>query len=217
MRFAGWEAEIRLAVEVLFPTWLLLRCLDRFGAESPHTRIEVIESVLEGTGEALLQGHADIAISPRIPPGFLGDPLMRFRGIPVANPGHPLHLLKRKLTLRDLRAYRHLIDRSIRRANPIVGRVGPRVVSEFRRRSTPVPGLAAWFPRTRSGQARRPKLKILPLTEASKLRRALSRRRPQAGPNVTPAPHARASARNSAPSPTSPRAARGGRKPRASA
>ena len=33
---AGWEAQIRLAVEILFPTWLLLQCLDRFGAESPQ-------------------------------------------------------------------------------------------------------------------------------------------------------------------------------------
>ena len=108
---AGWEAEIRLAVEILFPTWLLLRCLDRFGAESPHTRIEVVESVLGGTGEALLQGQADLAISPRVPPGFLGDPLMRFRAIPVAHPAHPLHQLQRKLTLQDLRAHRHLVVR----------------------------------------------------------------------------------------------------------
>src|SRR5439155_18414335 len=36
---AGWEAEVRVAVEVIFPTWLLLDCLDRLGKESPHTRI----------------------------------------------------------------------------------------------------------------------------------------------------------------------------------
>src|SRR6476620_1665464 len=88
---AGWEAEIRIAVEILFPTWLLLHCLDRFGSESPHTRIEVIESVLGGTGEALLEGQADLAISPRVPPGFSGDPLLRFRAVPVAHPDHPLH------------------------------------------------------------------------------------------------------------------------------
>jgi DNA-binding transcriptional LysR family regulator len=64
---AGWEAEIRIAVEILFPTWLLLQSLDRFGTESPQTRIEVIESVLGGTGEALLQGQADLAISPQDP------------------------------------------------------------------------------------------------------------------------------------------------------
>jgi DNA-binding transcriptional LysR family regulator len=108
---AGWEAEIRIAVEILFPTWLLLHCLDRFGTESPNTRIEVIESVLGGTGEALLQGQADLAISPRIPPGFLGDPLLRFRAVPVAHPDHPLHRMHRKLTLRDLRAHRHLVVR----------------------------------------------------------------------------------------------------------
>src|SRR5713101_7289379 len=43
---AGWEAEIRLAVETIFPTWLLLGCLARLGAESPHTRVELIETVL---------------------------------------------------------------------------------------------------------------------------------------------------------------------------
>src|SRR4051812_26278939 len=74
---AGWEAEIRLVVEILFPTWLLLQCLDAFGRESPHTRIEVFESVLGGAGEALLQGQADLAIAPQVPPGFLGDSLMR--------------------------------------------------------------------------------------------------------------------------------------------
>jgi len=66
---AGWEAEIGIAVEVAFPTWLLLQCLDKFGKESPHTRIEVIESVLGGTSEALLLGQAEIAITGMVPRG----------------------------------------------------------------------------------------------------------------------------------------------------
>ena len=108
---AGWEAEIRLAAEIIFPTWLLLRCLDRFGAESPQTRIELIESVMGGTPEALLHGQADIAISPTVPVGFLGDPLMRLRAIAAAHPEHPLHRIRRPLTDRDLRAHRHLVVR----------------------------------------------------------------------------------------------------------
>ena len=52
---AGWEAEITIAVEIIFPTWLLLKCLDRFGREAPNTRIEVIETVLGGAPEALLE------------------------------------------------------------------------------------------------------------------------------------------------------------------
>ena len=108
---AGWEAEIRLAVEIIFPTQVLLKTLDRFGAESPHTRIEVIESVLGGTAEALLQGQADIAIAPQVPQGFLGEPLMQMRLLLVAHPEHALHRLGRTLTREDLRAHRHLVVR----------------------------------------------------------------------------------------------------------
>ena len=76
---AGWEPEIRIAVEVLFPTWLILDCLHRFGAEAPDTRIELIESVISGTQEALLTGQANLAITNSIPPGFTGDHLIRLR------------------------------------------------------------------------------------------------------------------------------------------
>ncbi len=108
---AGWEAEIHLAVEVLFPNWLLLDCLARFGEESPRTRIEVIESVLGGTSEALLTGQADLAISPQMPPGFLGDPLMQMPVLAVAQRDHPLHRLGREITAGDLRAHRHVVVR----------------------------------------------------------------------------------------------------------
>jgi DNA-binding transcriptional LysR family regulator len=108
---AGWEAEIWLAVEVLFPTWLMLDCLARFGAESPDTRVEVIESVLGGAGEALLSGQADLAITPHVPAGFLGEPVMQVSLVAVAHADHPLHQLGRQVTGRDLRAHRHLLVR----------------------------------------------------------------------------------------------------------
>ena len=108
---AGWEPEISVAVEILFPTCQLFRCLDRFGQESPATRIEVLESVIGGTSEALLQRRADLAITPTVPPGFLGDPLPPLKLIAVAHPDHPLHRMGRTLTLRDLRRHRHLLVR----------------------------------------------------------------------------------------------------------
>lgn len=108
---AGWEPEIRLAVEVLFPTWLVLDCLNRFGAEAPDTRIELIESVISGTREALMGGQAELAITGAIPAGFSGDPLIRLRLVLAASPDHPLHQLKRKATLKDLRAHRQLVVR----------------------------------------------------------------------------------------------------------
>jgi DNA-binding transcriptional LysR family regulator len=108
---AGWEAEIRIVAEILFPTWLLLDCFARFTEESPHTRIELFESVLSGSTEALLQGQVDLAIGNVVPPGFSGEPLMQPRLIPVASPDHPLHQLGRSLTMRDLRAHRHIVIR----------------------------------------------------------------------------------------------------------
>jgi DNA-binding transcriptional LysR family regulator len=108
---AGWEAEIGLAVEALFPTWLMFECLSRFGTESPQTRIEWLETVIGGTAEALQSGTADLGIAARVPPGFSGEPLMMVNFVPVANPKHPLHKLDREITTRDLRKYRHLVVR----------------------------------------------------------------------------------------------------------
>src|SRR5262245_237824 len=82
----GWEAEVRLAVETIFPMWLLLRCMNDFGAESPHTHIELTESVIGGAPEAIVEGAVDLAITARVPDGFLGDPLMRVRFVAAAHP-----------------------------------------------------------------------------------------------------------------------------------
>jgi DNA-binding transcriptional LysR family regulator len=108
---AGWEAEITIAVEIVFPTWLLLKCLDRLGREAPHTRIEVIETVIGGAPEALLERRVDLALTPRVPPGFSGESLMRLAMVPAAHPSHPLFRLGRRLTLKDLRKHRNLIVR----------------------------------------------------------------------------------------------------------
>ncbi|HWU68208.1 MAG TPA: LysR substrate-binding domain-containing protein, partial [Stenotrophobium sp.] len=108
---SGWEAEIGIAADVVFPSWLMVECLARFGLESPHTRIEVYESVLSGTAELLLQGRVQIAIASSVPAGFIGDSLMRMRFVAAAHPDHPLHKLGRPLTARDLRAHRHLVVR----------------------------------------------------------------------------------------------------------
>jgi DNA-binding transcriptional LysR family regulator len=108
---AGWEPQIRLAVEVVYPYWLLLKSLDRFGAEAPNTQIELYESVLAGTAEALVNRTVELAIGPQIPQGFEGEVLLRMRAILVAHPEHALHKLGRPVTLRDLRAHRHIVVR----------------------------------------------------------------------------------------------------------
>ena len=108
---AGWEAVITLVAEILFPSEQLLRCLQQFSQESPGTRVELIESVLGGTSDALLSGNVDVAISPQLPPGFLGNILMQIRLQAVAHADHPLHHQGRELSYRDLQAYRHIVIR----------------------------------------------------------------------------------------------------------
>ena len=108
---AGFEAELRLAVEIIFPTWLLLECFARFAEERPQTRIELYETVISGTEEALVQRKVDLAICSQVPAGFGGDLLMRLRFVAAAHPAHPLFKLGRDLTLQDLRKHRHLVIR----------------------------------------------------------------------------------------------------------
>jgi DNA-binding transcriptional LysR family regulator len=107
----GWEPEIRLAVEIVFPTWLLLQCLGEFAGERPDTRIELYETVLGGTDEMLAARGVDFAITTSVPQGFVGDVLMPMRAVCVAAPSHPLHALGHALTLEDLRQHRHLVIR----------------------------------------------------------------------------------------------------------
>src|ERR1700692_2059495 len=108
---AGWEGELRLAVEIIFPTGLLLRCFELFAQQRPETRIELYETVLSGTDEALIQRRVDLAICSLVPPGFMGDARMPMKFIACAHPDHALHKLKRKLTAQDLRKHRQLVIR----------------------------------------------------------------------------------------------------------
>ncbi len=108
---ADWDPELRLAVDIVYPTWVLLHSLRTFGDERPRTRIQLFETVLGGTDEALYERAVDIALTTYIPQGFSGDPLLRLRFIAAAHPDHALHQLGRALTLDDLRKHRHLVVR----------------------------------------------------------------------------------------------------------
>jgi len=80
---------------VIYPAWLLLDCLKASADEQPDTRIELYETVLGGTDEALIAGAVDLAIGNAVPGGFLGDALMQKRFACAAAPEHPLHALER--------------------------------------------------------------------------------------------------------------------------
>jgi DNA-binding transcriptional LysR family regulator len=103
-----WKPEIGIAVEVIFPTWLMLECLAEFARERPETRIEVFETVMTGTEEMLAQGRVDLAIGAA---AGAGEPFFTMRGFLVASPDHPLHHLGRPVTDRDLKRHRRIFIR----------------------------------------------------------------------------------------------------------
>lgn len=107
----GWEPQIRIAVDIVFPTWLLLKCFADFAEERPETHLELYETVLGGTEEALAKRSVEFAIGGSVPQGFVGDVLMPIRAVCMAAPSHPLHQLGRALTLEDLRRHRHIVIR----------------------------------------------------------------------------------------------------------
>jgi len=107
----GWEAELRIAAEIIFPTWRLLECLASLSESQPQMSMQLHESVLGGTAELLASGRVDLAIASSIPAGFIGDVLCQVRFVAAAAPDHALHHLGRAVTAQDLRHHRHLIVR----------------------------------------------------------------------------------------------------------
>ena len=170
---AGWEAEIHIAAEIVFPAWLLLQCFDRLNAESPHTRIEYYETVMAGTNEMLLSHRVDLAITATLPSGFAGTALMPLRMLLVAHPEHPLHKLGRTLTMRDLRAHRQLVVRETGEQRPTKAWIEATQRWTVSHTSTGIFAATmgfgyGWYPEERiRGELQRGALKLLPLREGA--------------------------------------------------
>jgi DNA-binding transcriptional LysR family regulator len=114
----GWEPQVSIAVDSLFPVELLVQALREFEPWAKHTRVNLEESVLSGSEDALLEKRVDIAIVSSIPRGFLGDALMDIEFVAVAHPCHPLHALGRELEVDDLSRNLHIVVRDSGTLNP---------------------------------------------------------------------------------------------------
>lgn len=88
----GWEPEIRIAVELVYPKQILYRALAKFHPISRGSRIQIIDTVITGSTEMIAEHKADlvIAASPSIPKGYIGEPLTVVQMIPVVGQCHAL-------------------------------------------------------------------------------------------------------------------------------
>jgi DNA-binding transcriptional LysR family regulator len=98
----GWEPELKLVVDAAFPRTQLFAIVADLQRACPHTDIQLADAVLSGAEEAITERHADVVVSSRVPPGFLGDRLLDVEFIAVARSDHPLLRIDRTLTLDDL-------------------------------------------------------------------------------------------------------------------
>lgn len=88
----GWEPEIRIAVELIYPKHFLHQALASFYPQSRGSRIQIIDTVITGTTEIILEAKADLVIAATavIPKGFLGEPIHITHLWPVVGSSHPL-------------------------------------------------------------------------------------------------------------------------------
>lgn len=108
---AGNEAELRIAVDEVYPQDCLAGALECLSLEYPHTRVELIETVLSGGPELLTQGAVDLLVANQVPAGFLGEPLCEVDFVAVSAPDHNLQGLGRELNLQDLAGERQIVVR----------------------------------------------------------------------------------------------------------
>ena len=96
----GWESELRLVVDAAFPRRLLLDIVGELRQLCPNTEINLSDAVLSGAEEVIAEGSADVVVTSRVPPQFIGEQLMDVNFIAVARPDHALLQLDRTLDQR---------------------------------------------------------------------------------------------------------------------
>lgn len=120
----GWEPQLAIAIDQVYPEQLLLPLLARFyemqNAENANTNVRVLAEVLTGPWDALESGRADIAIGSgqiALPKSFRRRKLGSVSFIYVAAPTHAVFSEDQK-TL-NLESYRAVAIADTARQRPV--------------------------------------------------------------------------------------------------
>lgn len=168
-----WQPQINLAVDTVFPSDLLFQALASFSKVHPLTRVNLQETTLSGSNDALIKREVSLTVTGQLTPGFIGEPLINIKFLAVAAPSHPLHQLKRPIDFSDLQAHRQLVVRDSGRMNIDAGWLEAEQRWSFSQLSTSIQaaiaGLGfAWYPEAKIHEHLKQKLlKPLPLTTGS--------------------------------------------------
>ncbi|GAB2887143.1 LysR family transcriptional regulator [Microbulbifer echini] len=107
----GVESELRIAVDGAFPQKVVFKALEKVSGIFPQVNIDIVDTVLSGTNELILEGMVDLGLSAFTMNDSLNDEICRIEFVAVAHKDHPLHQYKRELTYEDLKSYRQIIVR----------------------------------------------------------------------------------------------------------
>jgi len=113
----GLEAELSVAVDVMFPIERLTEAVRSFHREFPGTPLRLAVEALGAVVQPMLAGHARIAIMgsfPDVPPGCKTEYLLAVPATVVVAPDHPLAALPMPVSRAELSRHVQLIltDRS---------------------------------------------------------------------------------------------------------
>lgn len=111
-----WEPEINIALELAFPDEFLLPILEEFYPLCRGSRLNIIDTVLTGTEELINDGWADIALTASIPKGYLSEPVLNVKFVPVAHPDHPLAMTKEEIDPNELAQHLQIVIKDTAKA-----------------------------------------------------------------------------------------------------
>jgi DNA-binding transcriptional LysR family regulator len=99
----GWGEEVRIVVDHNFPVHLLTKALSKFteiGKGAAHVRLREVPTLQ--AEDIVRDPNVDLAISERVPLGYLGEPLTEVEYVAVVHPDHPLMKLGHDVSTNDL-------------------------------------------------------------------------------------------------------------------
>jgi len=107
----GWEPQLTVVVDAAFPRDRLLGILTELQSSCPTTQLQLSDAILSGAEEAIIEKSADVVVTTRVPPGFLGDWLMDISFVAVGHRDHPLLQLQRGVSPDDLVRHTQVVIR----------------------------------------------------------------------------------------------------------
>lgn len=104
-----WEPEITFAVDIAYPRKALFKTLEFFLPRSRGSRITVLDTVLTGSEEAVVNKTADLVILMNVPKGYLGEALCHVEFVLVCHPHHALVSQPQPLDLTNLAQHLQIV------------------------------------------------------------------------------------------------------------